>query len=120
MFCGRDGKTLQSINETGVYEVRLFKNGQDQLVRIDDYIPCRIGDGPIYARAKGMQCLYETQNFELNPITFKGAELWVMLVEKAFAKCCGSYVALEGGWEHEVGIGQNIASIPSLISSRRR
>ena len=63
MFCGRDGTTMQSINETGVYEVRLFKNGQDQLVRLDDYIPCRIGDGPIYARAKGMQCVCDETEY---------------------------------------------------------
>jgi hypothetical protein len=39
-----------------------------------------------------------------------GSEAWVMLLEKAFAKYCGSYTALEGGqtlWALEALTGES-------------
>jgi Calpain family cysteine protease/Calpain large subunit, domain III len=49
---------------------------------VDDLIPCYPESGPLYARGHGN-------------------ELWVMLLEKAYAKTCGSYAALKAGWAYE-------------------
>ena len=55
-------------------------------MRVDDYIPCAPAGGPVYSRAHG-------------------DALWVVLVEKAAAKCVGSYAALEGGPAYEAMMG---------------
>lgn len=65
-----------------MYDLRLCLNGQWQTVRVDDYFPCKFNGDTIYARAHG-------------------PELWVLLLEKAFAKACGDYDALRSGWAYE-------------------
>ena len=75
-------KSPQTANTTGVYDVRLCKNGEWRYIRVDDYFPCKFGGSTIFAKAQG-------------------AELWVMLLEKAFAKACGHYEALKAGWAYE-------------------
>ena len=64
----------------GFYELRLCKNGQWTDVRVDDLIPCHPGIG---TRPKFSQAVEE--------------EMWVLLVEKAFAKLHGCYHALRTG-----------------------
>lgn len=81
LFCNKE------LDPRGRYRVRLF-DGQRRKwvnVEIDDYIPCdrKIWEDtrkvvPAFAQADG--------------------QLWVQLMEKAFAKFCGSYANLEGGW----------------------
>ena len=70
-------------NPRGKYRVRLY-DGQKKLwvvVTIDDQIPCSKGDkAPLFMKAHGN-------------------EMWAILIEKAFAKFCGSYKALDGGHE---------------------
>lgn len=83
MFVMDDGSgAVQTRNEHGVYKVRLCKNGEWQFVRLDDYFPCFPEAGPVYSKSHGN-------------------ELWVLLLEKAFAKLHGSYDALRGGWAYE-------------------
>lgn len=105
LFVSDDGSnTLQRANKAGVYKVRyvtqrasrcalrrshhvrvlvsICKNGEWQFVRVDDYFPCLPEAGPVYSTAHGN-------------------ELWVLLVEKAMAKLCGSYGSLSGGWAYE-------------------
>eukprot|EP01084_Bolivina_argentea_P151301 264109_1 len=70
-------------NERHKYYIKLYdarKNiRQFKKIYIDDYIPCHIdSERPIFAKPKGN-------------------ELWVLLLEKAFAKFMGSYGNLEGG-----------------------
>ena len=77
LFSHADG-SVQMANAPGVYEVRMHKNGGQQCVRLDDYVPCIPGGGPLY----GHSC---------------GGELWMLLLEKAMAKVHGSYGALSGG-----------------------
>ena len=85
-FC-RDGKTTGN-SPVGLYHLRFFKHGMETTIRIDDYFPCLpgpMGDakyGPIYSRSNG-------------------SELWVLLVEKAFAKIHGSYEAIRSGRTEE-------------------
>lgn len=69
-------------NEHGCYNVRFCKMGLWQTVRIDDFFPCYPGGGPIYSRSNG-------------------DELWVLLVEKAYAKLHGSYEAIRAGYAYE-------------------
>ena len=47
--------------------MRLCKNGNWVHVVVDDYFPCSPEGGPVYSRGEG-------------------DELWVLLLEKAFAK----------------------------------
>lgn len=54
-------------NKEGIYRIKLCKNGEWHLITIDDYIPCYFNGGPMFSRANG-------------------EELWVMLLEKAYAK----------------------------------
>lgn len=53
--------------------------------QVDDFFPCYPGGGAIYSRGHG-------------------PEMWVLLLEKAFAKYCGSYEAIKSGWAFEAMI----------------
>jgi len=69
-------------NSRGIYRVRLFDatKGAWVVVTVDDRIPCKPGTKqPLFMK-------------------LQGCELWAVLLEKAFAKFCGSYGALDGGW----------------------
>ncbi|KAJ1399286.1 hypothetical protein B484DRAFT_339454, partial [Ochromonadaceae sp. CCMP2298] len=68
----------KEVNGAGCYRIRLCKNAWWQSVRVDDFFPCFPGAGAIYTRSNGN-------------------ELWVMLLEKAYAKACGSYEAIKSG-----------------------
>ena len=68
-------------NPEGIYKIRLCKNGEWVVVTVDDYIPCFFNASPIFTRAHG-------------------PELWVLLLEKAYAKLHGSYSALRYGFTH--------------------
>lgn len=63
----------------GFYKIRLCKNGEWIVVTVDDYIPCYYNAGPIFSRAQG-------------------EELWVLLLEKAYAKAHGHYYSLRYGF----------------------
>lgn len=67
-------------NAAGIYGIRICKNGEFIDVVIDDYIPVMNGE-PAFSRSNGH-------------------ELWVILLEKAWAKIYGSYLKLEGGLAH--------------------
>ena len=70
-------------NSAGIYRVRLCKNGEWQSVTIDDLIPCDSSTNkPVFSENNG-------------------PELWVVLLEKAYAKLHGSYLALKGGFAAE-------------------
>jgi len=69
-------------SEEGLYRLRLCKDGEWVEVTVDDYFPCFPNDKPMFSRSHGN-------------------ELWVMLLEKAYAKLVGSYMLLRGGWAHE-------------------
>ena len=69
-------------NEGGVYVIKFCKNGEWQSVTIDDYFPCFPNGGPMFSRGNGN-------------------ELWVLLIEKAYAKVHGGYKAISGGLPYE-------------------
>jgi hypothetical protein len=66
-------------NEFGIYQLRICKNGEWVVVTVDDYIPCTLKGGPM---------------FSIN----RGNELWVCLLEKAYAKLHGNYWQLRAGY----------------------
>ncbi|KMT14308.1 hypothetical protein BVRB_4g070930 [Beta vulgaris subsp. vulgaris] len=66
-------------NEEGIYTVRFCIQGEWVPVIVDDWIPCESPGKPAFATSR------------------KGNELWVSVLEKAYAKLHGSYEALEGG-----------------------
>lgn len=80
VFANRD------VDPRGKYSIRLFDHAATPprwvRVTVDDRIPCDASGG---GRARPMFTAPS------------GDELWVMILEKAFAKLCGSYANLEGG-----------------------
>ena len=68
-------------NFLGKYEIRLCHCGVWCSIMIDDYFPCFPGPGG-------------------GPIGTRGHDnsLWILLIEKAYAKSYGSYMALENGF----------------------
>lgn len=66
-------------NEEGIYTVRFCIQGEWVPVVVDDWIPCESPGKPAFATSR------------------KVNELWVSVLEKAYAKLHGSYEALEGG-----------------------
>lgn len=66
-------------NDLGVYCVTMYCDGACTDVFLDDYFPCDVDD--------------RTPRFSYS----KGDELWVLLLEKAYAKLHGSYYIIEGG-----------------------
>ncbi|KAK3288129.1 Calpain-type cysteine protease dek1 [Cymbomonas tetramitiformis] len=70
--CGSDTSSF------GAYGVRFFVNARWQTVIVDDRIPCD-DKGPVFG------CSTDTD------------ELWVSIIEKAYAKMHGSYAKISGG-----------------------
>ena len=89
---GPDGKPMYG-TDVGAYGVRLYKNGQWETVIVDDLFPMLVDTELVEAEDKntmGVACAYS-----------KGfTELWVPLIEKAYAKYYGSYAAIEDGFVH--------------------
>lgn len=68
----------QTVNRAGVYLVNFYLNGRETPVMIDDYLPVTLDGRPAFASSRE-------------------GELWVCLLEKAWAKLHGSYARIEGG-----------------------
>lgn len=73
---------LTELNDAGIWAVKLYKNGIHQEVVMDNFIPCQ-DEEPCFSKANGN-------------------ELWVIVLEKAWAKLHGSYERIEAGHAHEV------------------
>ena len=67
-----------NINQYGVYQLKFCKNGLWRTVTIDDFFPCYPLGQPIFSTA------YSN-------------EIWVLLIEKAYAKVHHGYYQLKGG-----------------------
>jgi calpain-15 len=70
----------EEVNEAGCYAMYFYINGEVKEVVVDDYFP--------YDTHK------QTWAFSRSN---KDNEIWVLLLEKAWAKICGSYQRIEAG-----------------------
>jgi calpain-15 len=87
----------QSEQEVGLYTLVFYKNGVRQVVKIDDYIPCTPTEGPVYSRGNG-------------------PELWVMLIEKAYAKVLITFSSLYFTSHHTPNLSPSFQSLaPRLV-----
>eukprot|EP00727_Mastigamoeba_balamuthi_P000557 m51a1_g10499 putative peptidase s8 and s53 subtilisin kexin sedolisin (1916) ;mRNA; f:103766-111067 len=77
LFCAHED------NDVGCYCVTMHFNGERRDVLVDEYFP-------VTCSGTTVKPLYSRNN---------GAELWVMVIEKAYAKIHGSYEAISGGSE---------------------
>jgi len=77
----------KEVNPRGKYVLRLYDGAKEkwEIITIDDHIPCQ---------AAPYESMGACSPYFSRP---KNNELYVMLLEKAFAKFCGGYSALEGG-----------------------
>ena len=66
------------------YEILIFLNGEYQIIIIDDYIP--------FIKNKNQPYFSKPNN----------NELWIILLEKVWAKIHGGYAKILGGWPSEV------------------
>uniref|UniRef100_A0A6V3M6Q4 Calpain catalytic domain-containing protein n=1 Tax=Lotharella globosa TaxID=91324 RepID=A0A6V3M6Q4_9EUKA len=66
-------------SKSGAYDVRLCIAGVWQIVTVDDCLPVHENGDPVF-------------------LSSKDHDLWVMLIEKAYAKVHGSYLSLAGGF----------------------
>jgi calpain-15 len=63
----------KEVNEAGVYAVNLFISGEKRTIVVDDYFP------------------YDPEKKDWAFSKSIGKELWVLVLEKAWAKVFGSY-----------------------------
>jgi len=80
----RDMFLEREASKHGIYGATMYKNGVKMTVVVDDLIPCKGADGDRVAFARS-----------------NGAELWVVLLEKMWAKLHGCYDRIAGGLEYE-------------------
>lgn len=86
-----------TFKEYGMFVVRFFKDCHIIFIIIDDRLPVKAKDGRlIFASCKDPN------------------ELWVPIIEKAYAKLHGSYKALIGGYSH-YALGDMTGFCPRLI-----
>ncbi len=70
----------QEVNAAGCYALKFHINGEPEIVVVDDYFPWNSHrDNWAFSRSNNDQ------------------EIWVLLLEKAWAKIHGSYQRIEGG-----------------------
>lgn len=67
---------------SGLYGVYLCHDGEFIQIALDDYFPCSQDGGPIFSKCKA-------------------TELWVLFLEKAYAKIYGTYDSIEAGMAGE-------------------
>ena len=85
-----DNFLVHEVNEAGCYAVRMVVNGEELIVVVDDWFPFYIdhnGD--------------EKFCFSQSKISEGKGEIWVQILEKAWAKVCGSFEACEMGTAQE-------------------
>ena len=75
----------KEVSENGQYQIRLYLDGKPKIVVVDDYIPC----------------LKNSRNSAFTHCRGADNEIWVGLIEKAWAKVNGSYAMTIAGLPSE-------------------
>ena len=90
----------QEWNERGKYQVRIYdgRAGKWTIITVDDMLPVKKKDNTL---------IFAQPN---------GRELWVVILEKAFAKFCGDYASLDGG--HEIWAFEALTGDPVFTLQR--
>lgn len=78
----------------GHYKIRIRDMGEMQQIIIDDFVPCTEAGLVAFSRSKS-EADHRSDKHEV-------AELWVILLEKAWAKKFGSYFAIDAGYNSDV------------------
>ena len=104
--CIRRALVTREANTRGKYCVRLFDGQKDKwvTVTVDDRIP---------VNAASMEAVYMKK---------VGNQMWAILIEKAFAKFCGSYEALDRGltaWAWRAITGDYVFSLKSVAEGAK-
>ena len=88
----------QPFSTEGLYAVRFWIASlcEWRIVLVDDYVPINP----------------KTKWFAFSRPAKHTAEVWVAIVEKAYAKLCGSYAALDRGGEEELALQQICGAVP--------
>lgn len=68
----------KEINAAGIYLIRFYINGNETPIIVDDHLPVTASGRPAFA-------------------TCRDGEIWVSILEKAWAKLHGTYARTEGG-----------------------
>jgi calpain-15 len=84
----------QDFKQNGAYRMKINKNGVWTELTIDDYMPCSLEGPPLFTRSHGN-------------------ELWVLLLEKAYAKLHGSFANIAKGHPNEAL--QDFTGFPTVI-----
>ena len=79
----------KEVNEAGCYAVKLFVNGEERVVVVDDYFP--------YDEHRGTWAFSRPSEEEDEKRGKSTKEIWVLILEKAWAKVFGSYQRIEAG-----------------------
>ena len=82
-------------NEVGIYGVKIYKNGETTDIIVDDWLPT-LNNRPVFSHANGH-------------------ELWVLILEKVWAKLHGSYHAIESGLTHTAL--RDLTGAPAFITN---
>ncbi|KAG2378543.1 hypothetical protein C9374_008182 [Naegleria lovaniensis] len=85
----------------GKYTFRFFRDGRWEHVTIDDRLPCDLKGNLVFGKCSDPN------------------ELWVPLIEKAYAKLNGSYAAIEGGFVRNALVDMT-SGISEMIDIKRK
>jgi hypothetical protein len=85
----RDNYLVTQVNKAGCYAIRMNVDGEPLTVVVDDWFP-------FYRNKDGVEKFCFARN-KAGELSDGEGEMWVQLIEKAWAKVCGSYEAAEMG-----------------------
>ena len=88
----------KDVNEAGCYAVQMYINGEKRTIVVDDYFP--------YDPRPEKDCWFFSRDTTEN-------EIWVQILEKAYAKMFGSYEIVEGGKPYQALC--NLTGFPSDV-----